>query len=306
MLSHSIGVIDIGSNTVLMTCGRLNSQGKLDLLLEMQDVARLSEGLQDEGKLKNEAKERVLNVLKKFKKSAQEKGIENIIAAGTAAFRRASDGKEFAKDIEKNLGIPTQILSGEQEAYYSFLSVENSFSADQKSLGMIDIGGGSTELVLKSVQNATSLPIGTVKLSEEHLVSHPISNSDWQALKEDIQQKLQNSALDLDQKPEIWVAVAATPTTLATYLQKLPEFNPQKVHGYCIQLDTLKTSLEKLRQLSIEDRNSLPGMLPKRAELLPIGGLILQEVMEFLKISEITVSYEGLRFGLLWENLLKD
>ncbi len=304
-MAQPLCVIDIGSNTVLMTCGYLDAQGKLKVILEMQDVARLSEGLQEGGKLQPEAKTRVLNILQDFKKTAKQQGIEQILAAGTAAFRRASDGKTFAKQIETDLGIPTQILSGEQEAHYSFLSVQKSFARLGSSLGMIDIGGGSTELVFGETQHAISLPIGTVKLSEQFEVAHPISEKVWQAMQEDIQKNLQLALLHRSKKIQHWVAVAATPTTLATFLQKLPDFDPQKVHGYSIHLKTLKNCIEDLRTLSISQRQALSGMLKKRAELLPIGGLILQQVMQFLQTTEITVSYEGLRFGLLWEKLEK-
>jgi exopolyphosphatase/guanosine-5'-triphosphate,3'-diphosphate pyrophosphatase len=121
-LENSLGVIDIGSNTVLLTGGQINSSGELEVILECYEVARLSEGLVDQGPLLPKAKSRVLFILKDFQKQAHEKGIIKLLAAGTAAFRRASDGENFAKEIEEKLGIPVKILTGGEEAHFSYLS----------------------------------------------------------------------------------------------------------------------------------------------------------------------------------------
>lgn len=302
-MSSPLGIIDIGSNTVLMTCGRLDSQGSLEVLLESHDVARMSEGLKDGGALQAPARSRVLEILKKFKEDAVQAGIKDLYAAGTAAFRRASDGKAFASEIEKKLDIPVQILSGEQEAHYSYLSAQKDFGKANTHVGMIDVGGGSTEIVLDNEKNRSSLPIGTVSLLEAHVQEQPIDDQTWKKLSGEIGGLLKKNIAKIAPQPDRWVAVAATPTSLAVLLQGLEAFDPVRVHGYRIIFSELKNLVDKLRRISIAERNQMRGMDPKRSDLLPIGGLILQEVMEFFKINEVIASHHGLRYGLLWERL---
>lgn len=300
-MSKSVGVIDIGSNTVLLTAGRLDRSGNLEVLLECHDVARLSEGLQDGKTLLPAAKDRVLKILKVFQEQARAHGIQELTAVGTAAFRRASDGRKFAETITKQLGIPTKILKGEEEAAYSYLSASIDFGPGP--LGMIDIGGGSTEVVWGKKNHLRSLPVGTVRLLEAFGSGHPIADPQWQEMKADIRRNLSKGLPNLTTQNLTWVAVAATPTALANLMQELPCYEPDKVHGFTIHKSALEETVEKLRKLSLADREGLPGMPPKRAELLPLGGLILLEIMSFLKTDRVLASHHGLRYGLLWEAL---
>lgn len=299
--SEAVGVIDIGSNTVLLTAGRLDPQNKLEVLLECHGVARLAEHLQDDQTLHPQAKARVLEHLKSFQAQAVKHGIEKLYAAGTAAFRRASDGTEFAKEIEKKLGIPTRILSGNEEAHYSYLSAVKDLGFDR--IGMIDIGGGSTEFVFGDPKNWVSLPLGTVRLFEKCQPQDPISDEQWQRILAEIDKQLAAGIPSKRPKDLPWLAVAATPTTLASVLLQLPEYDPKRVHGYRLKKKELTQLLEKIRQIPLSARKKIPGMLPDRAELLPIGGAILWRAMEYLGLEELQVSHHGLRYGILWEML---
>jgi exopolyphosphatase/guanosine-5'-triphosphate,3'-diphosphate pyrophosphatase len=301
-MSSRLAVIDIGSNTLLLTVGKKEPSGEIKILADHADVIRLSEGLQDGKNLQPEAKNRALKALREFKEMAASKGSQQIFAAGTAAFRRAQDGKKFAQEIEKQLGIPVKILTGDEEAKYSFLSAKLDFGKEYPSLGMIDIGGGSTEFVFGEDAPHFSLPIGTVRLTEKFVSAHPISDAEWNQVRETISQLLQQS-LPKESIPYTWVAVAATPASLASVLLKLPHYDPKKIHGYKIQVKILAELVEQLRTKSLKARIAMPGMDPKRAELLPVGGLILLEGMKFLEIDQILVSDHGLRYGILMENL---
>jgi len=301
----ALGVFDIGSNTILITVGRLSPSGSLEILWDEGDVVRLSEGLQDGGELQDDAKERALKTLTEFKQGAERLGVRHFLAAGTAAFRRAKDGRDFAQEIQKKLGIPVRILKGEEEAAYSYLSAELDFSDKGEDFGMIDIGGGSTELVFGKTDTGKSLPMGTVKLTELFRPEHPIPDKTWEAIQSEIRRLLREAFPNLPPVPRRWVAVAATPASLAAVLLELSRYDPTRIHGFRMTLPDLSALLDKLRHLSLAERQALPGMHPKRAELLPIGGLILQEAMHFLNIPEILVSDHGLRYGILWEEIKK-
>ncbi len=302
---RNLGVFDIGSNTLLLTLGRKTGSDKIEILLDIGEVLRLSEGLQEGGPLKEEAKARMLAGLGEFKRKAEALGVDKLIAAGTAAFRRASDGAQFAKRIHDQLGIPVRILGGEEEAAYSYASAWQDFGKPSEGLGMIDIGGGSTELVFSPQGPRFSLPIGTVRLTEKFVTAHPIADSEWDQIRNHIQTILRDNLSPKPSIPPTWVAVAATPASLAAVLMKLPAYDPERVHGFRMPREALAKLVEELRQKVIAERNRMPGMDPKRSELLPIGGLILLAVAEFLSLGEITVSDHGLRYGILFEELSK-
>ena len=302
-MGPALAIIDIGSNTVLLTAGCLDEAGKLQVLLECHDVARLSEGLQDGGPLNEKAKRRALEILADFKSQAHARGITSIEASGTAAFRRAGDGKAFAQQIQTELGIPTRILEGKEEAHYSYLSAVRDFG--DGTIGMIDIGGNSTEVVSGTETNWKSLPLGTVRLLEGFVTRQPIVDAQWHQVQNEIQRVLKEFLILNPSQVPTWVAVAATPTSLASVMQGLPGYKPDKVHGFNIKRTKLEETVDKLRVLSLGKREKVPGMPPKRAELLPLGGLILLEIMDYLGISVVKASHHGLRYGLLWEALEK-
>lgn len=299
----TLAVIDIGSNTLLVTVGRLQEDGSVRILLDEAEVTRLGQGLSDGGPLLPDAKSRALKALARFKELALAKGAERILAAGTAAFRRAQDGPVFATQIQSQLGIPVRILSGDEEAKYSFASAWHDFRKPGQSLGMIDIGGGSTEFVFGAKGPRLSLPMGTVKLSEKFVRGHPIIDGEWEAVLGEIRRLLQENLGQIREGPEIWAAVAATPASLAAVLQQLPSYDPEKVHGFRLSRQALEALVTGLRLKSLPERRAMPGMHPDRAELLPVGGAILLESLKFLGLGEILVSDHGLRYGILFEEL---
>ncbi|KAB2837684.1 Ppx/GppA family phosphatase [bacterium] len=299
----TLAVIDIGSNTLLVTVGRRQDDGSVRILCDEGEVTRLGQGLSEGGELQPEAKARALKDLARFKELALAKGAERILAAGTAAFRRARDGADFAAEIQDKLGFSVRILSGDEEAHYSFASAWHDFGAGRASLGMIDIGGGSTEFVFGREGPRFSLPRGTVKLTEKFVTGHPIDDTAWAAVRGEIRRLLQENLGEVRERPEAWAAVAATPASLAAVLQQLPAYDPEKVHGFRLRLSALEGLVESLREKGLAERRALPGMHPDRAELLPIGGAILLESMKFLGLGEILVSDHGLRYGILFENL---
>ncbi|HKY62582.1 MAG TPA: hypothetical protein VJR29_04110, partial [bacterium] len=280
------------------------ADGRTEILWDEGRVVRMSEGLQDGGALKPEAKMRVLAALEDFQREARRHGATEVTAAGTAAFRRARDGADFAREIFDRLGIPVRILSGDEEARYSFASAQLDFGQGLEALGMIDIGGGSTELVYGQSGPRFSLPIGTVRLTETLITSHPISDEEWERLLAEIDGCLAGSMKKDSAVPATWAAVAATPASLAAVLLGLPVYQPEKIHGFRLKKSELANLLKKLRGLSLAGRKKLPGMHPDRAELLPVGGAILWRAMEFLGLEEILVSDHGLRYGILHEELI--
>lgn len=303
-MTDSLGVFDMGSNTLSFTAAKTLPDGGLDFFFEGFGVTRLSENLKEGGQLDKAAQARFKKKLKSIFQNAQAAGVENFLLVGTAAFRRAADGKSFLKELGEEFQAKTRLLSGDEEAYYSYVSAQKAF--DLKVPGVIDIGGGSTEIILGSLKKAQSLAIGTVVLSEKLHIHDPINDQKWTELGKKIEAKLQSSTLSPQDSPTQWVAVASTPTAIASSLMELPKFIIEKVHGFEMSLSTLKNFLEKIRVLDLKTRQHLPGMDPNRAQLVPIGGRILEKAMEFFGVKKIKVSHHGLRQGILWEELTRN
>ncbi|MBI2336258.1 MAG: Ppx/GppA family phosphatase [Deltaproteobacteria bacterium] len=310
---NKIAAIDIGSNTVLLTIVQRLNNGLCKVLLDQAEIPRLAKNLKPRKNFDPKAKARAFLVLKKYKKICDQYQVNKVLAVGTAAFRKAKDGYLFAKQIFDELKIPVEIISGEEEARLSYLSAKQDFAKHGVKIGMIDIGGGSTEIVserhgqLKKI----SLPIGSVSLTEKFIHRHPISDLEWNQLKNFIDE----SIMDPGAKPGMtlvfrqrqtrakrkWVGVAATVTSLLAVLKKMKTYDPKKIHGKTLTLQQIEKLTEALRKLSLADRKCFPGMHPKRADVLPTGGLILSRLMRYLKFKKITVSNHGLRYGVLFE-----
>ncbi len=310
-----VATFDVGSNTVLVTIAKLKQQAchpredgdpdlYINILHDAGEVCRLSEGLTLGGLLKAEAKQRVLNCLQKFKKICDKYVVDEIFAVGTAAFRKANDGATFAKQINEELGIPLKIISGEEEARLSYLSTQQDFGRENKKqkIGMIDIGGASTEVVAGELNNRVSIPIGSVALTEQFVKNHPICDSEWEALQKNIQSQIVGVGAPHPQHSMLWIAVAATATSLKAIDLQMETYDGTKIHGTTLTQARITELASSLRHMSIEARQKISGMHPKRADVLPTGALILSELMLQLNITEITISDHGLRHGLLWNH----
>jgi len=302
---NKIAAIDIGSNTILLTLVQLSQKNYFRVLLDQAEVPRLSKNLKTGGKFDSQAKGRALSILKKYKKICDAYGVKKILAVGTAAFRRAKDGKALARTIKQQLGINVKIISGEEEARLSYLSAKQDFTKHGVKIGMIDIGGGSTEIVSerRGQLRKISLPLGSVSLTEKFIGRHPISDREWDQLKSFIDARIMDQGLKPGMTAITWVGVAATVTSLLAVLKKMKTYDPKKIHGKSLTLQEIEELTEALRKFSLTDRKRLPGMHPKRADVLPAGGLILSRLMHHLKFKKITVSNHGLRYGVLWDFL---
>lgn len=283
--NKKIACIDFGSNTALLCIGEFSGQ-KLNILYDEGKIVRLSEQLQEGKTLNPQAKIRAYELLQSYSEIIKSYDIDDIRAVGTAVFRKASDGKEFAQEIKKQFSIPLQIISGETEAELSFLSIEKAF-AHLKNLALIDIGGASTEI--RTQNQKVSLKIGSVALFE-----NPTRNLAT-LIRKEISDHLKKEEI-----PFKWVAVAATATTLAAIDLTCEPYDPQKIHGHKLNFDTVKRISENLFSLNLEERKKIPGLDPKRADVLPIASLILIELMNFFEIPQITVSDWGLRHALFF------
>jgi exopolyphosphatase/guanosine-5'-triphosphate,3'-diphosphate pyrophosphatase len=300
---EKVASIDIGTNTILLLIAKVED-GKIHPLFEMETVARLGEALQKNEILLPEAMERAFQTLSQYLKWCQEMEVQRIFAAGTSALREAKNSEDFLKRVKESLNLSIEVISGQEEAQLSFSAVAKDLQEREKTILVVDVGGGSTEFILgKSdhIRNWISLPLGSVRFTEEFLRSDPVQEEEWEKMEGKIRELLVN--IPHSQEPLTMVAVGGTATTLASVEQGLDDFIAERIHHFVLGRKALKNQLLIYRSKTIEERKKIPGLPVARADVILAGGAILYLTMEELKCLSALISRHGVRYGLLYKKL---
>ena len=176
-----VASIDIGTNTILLLIAKAEG-GEIHPLFEIETVARLGEGVQRNGILLQEAMDRGLQTLAQYLKWCKEMGVEKIFTVGTSALREAKNSEIFLRMSMEKLDLAIEIISGEEEAQLSFLAVTKDLQEVEESIFVVDVGGGSTEFILgrdNRIIQWGSLPLGSVRFTEQFLLSDPVQEGEW-------------------------------------------------------------------------------------------------------------------------------
>jgi len=299
-----VASIDIGTNTILLLIAEL-FKGKVNPLVDVETIARLGEGVQKNGILSREAMTRGFQTLSQYMQRCRSMDVEKVFAVGTSALREAANTSDFLNRVKEQLDLTINVISGEEEALFSFLSVARDQGAsEQRPTLVVDVGGGSTEFILGKghrVDTWTSLPLGAVRMTEQFLHSDPVSDKEWRKMEKAIRERL--SEIPRAEDPVNMVAVGGTATTLASVEQGLKTFDFEKIHRSCLTAEALRNQLLLYRSKTIQERKNLPGLAPARADVIPAGAAILALAMEELRCPSLLVSCHGVRYGVLYKRL---
>ncbi len=289
--------VDIGTNTVRLLIADVEEEG-LKLVYQDRAVVRLGENLASTGLLKKEAMERTIKALLRFKEACEKYGAEKVIPIATAAVREAKNGTDFVQLVKRSVGWDVKVITGEEEAYYTYLGVKAGLNINEKAM-IFDIGGGSTEYIcVSNGLKYKSLKMGVVKLTETFVKSDPPKKEELEALRGKIRHYLGNldmkncSGLDI-------IGTAGTPTTLAALDMKLKTYDPEKVHGYRLSLERLEEMLSWLSSMKASERLELPGMEKGREDLIIAGCVITVETLKYFQSKTLVVSEWGIREGVI-------
>ncbi|MBX5482730.1 MAG: Ppx/GppA family phosphatase [Myxococcaceae bacterium] len=301
-----LAAFDVGTNTVLMAVAERRDDGRFEVLAERAEVTRLGEGVDRSRHLSPEAIDRTAAAIARFADEARRLGVTAFVAGATSAARDAANAEELIATVLERAGIDLEILSGEAEARLTFRAVQEDFGTPEPAEGgplcALDIGGGSTEVVLGPHRGAptfhTSLDIGSVRLTERFVPAHPIPEAAQQALRARVREALQ-TVPSPGRRCEV-VAVAATATNLYA-VSRNPADADKEVHGGVLTVKTLEAWLPRLCAMSLEERRRLPGLEPRRADVICAGGWILLDALLHLGVDRCRVSDRGVRWGLLYE-----
>jgi exopolyphosphatase/guanosine-5'-triphosphate,3'-diphosphate pyrophosphatase len=294
--------IDIGTNTILMLIADIDDNGIISIVRDEHVIARLGKGVDAKGFIKQETFIRVNDILRQFKGIANSHGVQHLVACGTSAFRDARNSQEFINFIEEQLSIEIRVLSGTEEAKLTYLGAISEYLLDAASgeYAVLDIGGGSTELVIGAgtkITTAVSIDIGCVRLTERILKNSPPDSIEIDNAIKLVQENLQ--FLPGISPTTTLIGVAGTLTTLASLDLRLAEFDRNLINRHILHLDDIERIFKELMPLTIDQIKKQPQIHPERADILLAGIIILREVLKKLNLSHITVSDRGLRYGLL-------
>jgi exopolyphosphatase/guanosine-5'-triphosphate,3'-diphosphate pyrophosphatase len=295
--------IDIGTNTILLLIAEVD-QGRIKPLFEMETVVRLGERIHENGILLKEAMRRGLQTLSQYLERCRAMGVQEIFAVGTNALREAKNSQDFLKLVEEKLDLSIEVISGKEEAQLSFLAVARDLEETGKTFLVVDIGGGSTEFILgkgDQIRQWMSLPLGSVRFTEQFLHSDPVREEEWQEMEREIRKPLIN--IPHAKEPLSIVAVGGTATTLASVEQGLEEFAVEKIHHFVLKKEALKNQLHLYRTKSIEERKKIAGLPMTRAEVILAGAAILYLTMEEVKCPSVLISSHGVRYGVIYKRL---
>ena len=309
-----IAAIDIGTNSVHMVVVEIDPKlPAFHIIAKEKDTVRLGDRDPDTGDLTEEAIERALNALKRCKDLAESLNVRQILAVATSATREAGNGIAFLHRIKSELGISVNLISGQEEARRIYLGVLSGMDFGDRPHVMIDIGGGSTELILADIREArflSSTKVGAVRLTKEFVTSDPISKKELNYLKAYVRGMLERPveeiwhSLQLNENPRL-VGTSGTIETLATIhaLDKQGTV-PNPLNGYQLTRQDIEAATNKLAAMTYEERFSIPGISDKRAEIIVPGAIILLEAMEMLCIDSITICERALREGIIVDWML--
>lgn len=298
-----VASIDIGTNTILLLVAEV-SQETFKVLFDQETVVRLGEGVHQTGFLSEAAMERGIRALRVYVDRCKEMEAHQIFAAGTSALREAKNAGLFLQRVEEELGLSIEVISGEEEAHLSYLAVAKDFKNPFEYLLVVDVGGGSTELILgkgDEILRWRSFPLGIVRFTERFLISDPVREEEYQAMVEEIQRNLID--FPLSESPLSMVSIGGTGTALASVELGLESFRVDKIHRFVLTKEALRNQLTLYRSKTIEERKRIKGLSASRADVILAGGAILFLIMERFGCPSLTISAHGVRYGLLYKKI---
>ncbi|KRC66305.1 hypothetical protein ASE12_17010 [Aeromicrobium sp. Root236] len=297
-----VAAIDCGTNSIRLLVSDVGSDAKVDLVREMR-IVRLGQDVDRTGHLAEEAIDRTLQATREYAELIAMFGANEIRFCATSAVRDADNATEFEDAIEGILGVRPVVLAGLDEARASFLGATRDL--EQTRTLVVDIGGGSTELVVGAGQDiewSVSLDIGSVRLTERFLSSDRASVAEVTACMSHLDAVLAPVVRGLEPVGS-FVGVAGTITTVAAHSLALPSYDSATIHGAKLALDDVREACLSLVRMSVADRRALPFMHPGRADVIGAGALILDRLVDLVPLSTDTmvVSEHDILDGIAWD-----
>jgi exopolyphosphatase/guanosine-5'-triphosphate,3'-diphosphate pyrophosphatase len=309
-----VAAIDIGTNSIHLLVAAIDSSlHSFSVLVAEKSTTRLGERDPETGDLSPEAIERAFRTLRHCRDLALSHGVEQIVTAATSAVREAPNGRTFLQALQEQLGLEVDLVSGPEEARLIYLGVLSGMAFGDQPHLILDIGGGSTELILADERDAralTSSRIGAVRLQREFCQQDPLPEGRRTFLSAYIQGALDPAVAQVrrslrpGEKP-ILVATSGTAMAIAALAAAEDPKPPMKLHGYRVSRARAAQILDRLVAMTPEQRRALAPINERRAEIIVPGALILLTAMEMLQARGFVVCERALREGLIMDWMLR-
>jgi exopolyphosphatase / guanosine-5'-triphosphate,3'-diphosphate pyrophosphatase len=309
-----LAAIDVGTNSIHMVVVKIQPTiPAFTIIAKEKSTVRLGDRDPVTGRLTVEAMARAIAALRRCQEIAATMNAEAVVAVATSAVREAPNGRIFLEQVEIELGLTINLISGQEEARRIYLGVLSGMEFQNQPHVMIDIGGGSTELILGDGQEPRSLSstkVGAVRLSAELIKTDPISNSEFSYLQAFVRGMLERGIEEIranlkpGEKPRM-VGTSGTIETLAViHAREKLGIAPTPLNGYQFSLKDLREIVNRMRKLNYAERSAIPGMSDRRSEIIVAGAVILQETMTLLGLESITICERALREGVVVDWML--
>lgn len=301
-------VIDIGSNSIRLL-NAVVEDGKIVSGEKHLRMTRLGKNVDSSKMLAEESMEQTFDALVEFKNMSESFGGELIGAYATSAVRDSLNKDYFTEEAFKRSGIQVEVISGEEEAHLGYLGVLAGLNDFSRVL-IIDIGGGSTELITGdrlSIERAISLNIGAVRMTGKHLFEPIVTEFENSELIDDVMSNVKDELEHIIKfNPDVVVGIGGTVTTLGAMKLKMETYDRDKIHNYPVSIKDIIEINKDLKSKTLDERKKILGLQPKRADIIYAGGLILQCIMEGTNLNSITVSdFDNLEGQLVKKNIVK-
>ena len=309
-----VAAIDIGTNSTHLLVASVDTNLRtFNIIQAEKSTTRLGERDPDSGELTAAAMQRGHETLRRFRDLAISHDVEQIVTAATSAVREAPNGRDFLQQIKDGLGIDVDLVSGSEEARLIYLGVLSGMSFGDRPHLLLDIGGGSPELILADGRDAralTSTRVGAVRLQRDFVKDDPIPPQRRSFLQSFIQGSLEPAVDKVHRRirpgeiPAL-VATSGTATAIGALAASEDDRPPLRMHGYRLSRQRLDRVVDRLVAMTPEQRRELPCLNDRRAEIIVPGALILQTTMQMLDVDELLLSERALREGLIVDWMLR-
>jgi exopolyphosphatase/guanosine-5'-triphosphate,3'-diphosphate pyrophosphatase len=269
-----LAAIDVGTNSIRFVVAEVEPDGNYRVLDEEREMTRLGRGLFETGRIGRGPMERSLEALAKMRAIADGFGVQELRVVATSAVREAANGREFRREATRRCKVSIDVISPDEEAQLAFKSVMRHFALEERSFAVVDIGGGSVEVILAAagmVNQVHSLPLGAVRLTERYVKSDPLKPKHWNKLRRAIDKSIKAEIGRPPFATEVMVGSGGTFTNLGEMVQCEREGRVSQVRNYAITRADLKRLLDRLRETPLGSRRKLCGLNPKRADIIVAG-----------------------------------
>ena len=302
MKKTRLAAIDIGTNSIRCIVVEVDQHGRFLVLDDEKATVRLGENLNKSGMISPVAAKRAIEAISFIRKLMEGLQVIEVEAVATSAVRNASNGRELIETLSSELGRKIRIISGEEEAELAAISALHNFEMKDKRHAMIDIGGGSVEIVIAlghHIEEYYSLDLGTVLMTERFLVSDPLNKSDFQKFQRFVRSVLKKRFSAENIAVQTFIGSGGTITSLGAMVMNMRGQNYSSVHGYEVLRSEVVHLLAMLMRKDLKERKAVPGLNPDRADIIIAGLGVIDELMEFFGANMLKVNERGIREGLI-------